>query len=62
MDGSGGLAFLKTHGTDIAIGVFAICAVVGPSTWIIAAGLVAGCNLALRRTRGGLMTVGGRLS
>lgn len=62
MDGSHAVEFLRTHSTDIAIGAFAVCAVVGPTAWIIIAGLLAGGNLALRLTRGEFMTISERLS
>lgn len=55
-----GLDFMKTHGTDIAVGVFAIGAVIGSSIWIVAAGMVAGGNLAFRLARGEFVTIGDR--
>jgi len=60
MEGNEGLEFIKTHGTDIAVGVFAIGAVIGSSAWIVAAGLVAGGNLAFRLARGEFVTIGDR--
>lgn len=51
------IELLGANGTDLAIALFAIGAVMGSSAWIVGAGLVAGANMASRIARGELMTV-----
>lgn len=60
MDGNKAVELLSTNGTDLAIALFAIGAVLGSSAWIIGAGIVAGANIATRIARGDFMRIAGR--
>lgn len=55
------MELLAANGTDFAIALFAIGAVLGSSVWIVGAGLVAGTNIATRIARGEFMSVADRM-
>ena len=61
MEGRKGMTMLREQGTDLAIALFALGAVLGSSVWIVGAGLVAGASIGARILRGEFMSTGRHL-
>ncbi|MEE4301747.1 MAG: hypothetical protein V2J24_20080 [Pseudomonadales bacterium] len=60
MEDSKVVELLAANGTDLAIALFAIGAVLGSSAWIVGAGIVAGANMARRIASGEFMRLAAR--